>query len=149
MFEAERPPVPIRRETTFSRDVCLASLRTMYRVPAAAGETGERRAQRGPMKHATPTLAATAPIQLMVLITREQYPHGKLDLIRSASLLVRDESQVVRTAATEMIVVSFQSIARIRQCKPMEPEARRLAEGALEGRGGRPGRVDSDAAITR
>ena len=101
------------------------------------------------MKHATPTLAATAPIQLMVLIAREQYPHGKLDFIRSASLLVRDESQVVRTAATEMIVVSLQSIARIRQCKPMEPETRRLAEGALEGRGARPGRVDSDAAITR
>ncbi len=71
-------------------------------------------------------------LQLMVLITREQYPHGKLDLIRSASLLVRDESQVVRTTATEMIVVSLQSIARIKQCKPMEPEARRLAQGALE-----------------
>jgi hypothetical protein len=33
----------------------------MYRLLAALGESKERRAQRGPMKHAKPTLSATAP----------------------------------------------------------------------------------------
>ncbi|WP_437515408.1 DDE-type integrase/transposase/recombinase [Sorangium sp. So ce1099] len=36
----------------------------MYRLLAASGESGERRAQRGPMKHAKPTLTATAPDQI-------------------------------------------------------------------------------------
>ncbi|WP_049876578.1 hypothetical protein [Sorangium cellulosum] len=33
----------------------------MYRRLAASGESGERRARRAPMKHARPTLTATAP----------------------------------------------------------------------------------------
>jgi transposase InsO family protein len=47
-----------------SRGVYLASIRTMYRVLAACGESSERRAQRAPIKHAKPTLLATAPNQV-------------------------------------------------------------------------------------
>lgn len=47
-----------------SRGVYLASIRTIYRILAAHGESAERRAQRGPMKHAKPTLMATAPNQV-------------------------------------------------------------------------------------
>jgi hypothetical protein len=36
----------------------------MYRVLAAFGESGDRRAQRGPMKHVKPTLKVTAPNQV-------------------------------------------------------------------------------------
>ena len=59
----DQPPSEVHARL-LSRGVYLASLRTMYRVLAASGETGERRAQRGPMKHAKPTLAATAPNQV-------------------------------------------------------------------------------------
>ncbi|WP_434045835.1 MULTISPECIES: hypothetical protein [Sorangium] len=47
--------------TLLSRGVHLASIRTMYRLLAVSGEHDERRAQRGPMTHAKPTLTATAP----------------------------------------------------------------------------------------
>jgi transposase InsO family protein len=47
-----------------SRGIYLASIRTIYRVLAAFGESGERRAQRSPMTHAKPTLTATAPNQV-------------------------------------------------------------------------------------
>ena len=47
-----------------SRGVYLASIRTMYRILAALGESGERRAQRVPINHAKPTLTATAPNQV-------------------------------------------------------------------------------------
>jgi len=47
--------------TLLSRGVYLASMRTMYRVLAALGETQERRNQRLPQAHAKPSLTATAP----------------------------------------------------------------------------------------
>ena len=56
----DQPPAEIYA-TLLSRGVYLASIRTMYRVLAASGESGERRAQCGPMKHVKPTLTATAP----------------------------------------------------------------------------------------
>lgn len=59
----DQPP-PDVYATLLSRGVYLASIRTMYRLLAASGESGERRAQRGPMKHAKPTLTATAPNQI-------------------------------------------------------------------------------------
>jgi putative transposase len=59
----DQPP-PEVYATLLSRGVYHASIRTMYRVLAASGENGERRAQRGPMKHAKPTLTATAPNQV-------------------------------------------------------------------------------------
>lgn len=59
----DQPP-PEVYATLLSRGVYLASIRTMYRLLAASGESGERRAQRGPMKHAKPTLTATAPNQI-------------------------------------------------------------------------------------
>jgi putative transposase len=50
----------------------------MYRVLAASGESAERRAQRGPMKHTKPTLTATAPNQVWTWdITKLRGPlHG-------------------------------------------------------------------------
>lgn len=59
----DQPPSEVHARL-LSRGIYLASLRTMYRVLAASGESGERRAQRGPMKHAKPTLTATAPNQV-------------------------------------------------------------------------------------
>ena len=59
----------LRRQLA-ERDVIIAelraepSIRTMYRVLAAHGESSERRAQRAPIKHAKPTLLATAPNQV-------------------------------------------------------------------------------------
>jgi putative transposase len=44
--------------------VYLASERTMYRLLAAAGETGERRAQRAHPAYAKPELLATGPNQV-------------------------------------------------------------------------------------
>lgn len=59
----DQPPHEVYA-TLLSRGVYLASIRTMYRVLAAHGETSERRAQRAPIKHAKPTLLATAPNQV-------------------------------------------------------------------------------------
>jgi len=59
----DQPPAEVYA-TLLSRGVYLASIRTLYRILAAFGESGERRAQRGPMKHAKPTLMATAPNQV-------------------------------------------------------------------------------------
>ncbi|MDC0683446.1 DDE-type integrase/transposase/recombinase [Sorangium atrum] len=59
----DQPP-PEVYATLLSRGVYHASIRTMYRLLAASGESGERRAQRGPTKHAKPTLTATAPNQI-------------------------------------------------------------------------------------
>jgi transposase InsO family protein len=61
-FVDQPPPEVYAR--LLSRGVYLASIRTMYRVLAAFGESKERRAQRGPMKHVKPTLTATAPNQV-------------------------------------------------------------------------------------
>jgi len=73
----DQPP-PEVYATLLSCGVYLASIRTMYRVLAASGESAERRAQRGPMKHAKPTLTATAPNQVWTWdITKLRGPlHG-------------------------------------------------------------------------
>lgn len=60
---ADQPPPEVYAKL-LSRGVYLASIRTMYRVLAALGESGERRAQRAPVKHTKPTLTATAPNQV-------------------------------------------------------------------------------------
>jgi transposase InsO family protein len=59
----DQPPTEVYG-TLLSRGVYLASIRTMYRVLAEAGETQERRAQRAPHKHVKPSLTATAPNQV-------------------------------------------------------------------------------------
>jgi putative transposase len=59
----DQPPQEVYA-TLLSRGIYHASIRTMYRVLAALGESDERRAQRAPMKHAKPTLTATAPNQV-------------------------------------------------------------------------------------
>jgi len=50
--------------TLLGRGIYLASIRTMYRVLAARGETQERRNQRLPQAHAKPSLTATGPNQV-------------------------------------------------------------------------------------
>jgi putative transposase len=50
--------------TLLSRGVYLASIRTMYRVLAAQGETKDRRNQRRPHAYTKPSLTATAPNQV-------------------------------------------------------------------------------------
>ena len=60
---ADQPPTEVYA-TLLGRGVYLASIRTMYRILAEAGETGERRNQRGPLAHAKPSLTATAPNQV-------------------------------------------------------------------------------------
>jgi transposase InsO family protein len=73
----DQPPAEVYA-TLLSRGVYLASIRTLYRVLAAFGESGERRAQRGPMKHAKPRLTATAPNEVWTWdITKLRGPlHG-------------------------------------------------------------------------
>jgi len=61
-FVDQPPPEVYAR--LLSRGTYLASIRTMYRLLAALGESGERRAQRAPVKHAKPMLMATAPNQV-------------------------------------------------------------------------------------
>ena len=60
---ADQPPQEVYARL-LSRGVYLASIRTIYRLLADQGESRERRAQRAPMKHAKPTLSATAPNQV-------------------------------------------------------------------------------------
>jgi len=59
----DQPPHEVYA-TLLSRSIYMASIRTMYRVLAAQGESHERRAQRLPINHAKPTLQATAPNQV-------------------------------------------------------------------------------------
>jgi putative transposase len=59
----DQPPPEVYAKL-LSRGIYLASIRTMYRLLAALGESGERRAQREPMKHVKPTLTVTAPNQV-------------------------------------------------------------------------------------
>jgi len=61
-FVDQPPPEVYAR--LLSRGIYLASIRTMYRLLAALGESCERRAQRAPVKHAKPMLMATAPNQV-------------------------------------------------------------------------------------
>jgi putative transposase len=60
---ADQPPTEVYA-SLLGRGVYLASIRTMYRVLAEAGETGERRNQRAPHAYAKPSLTATAPNQV-------------------------------------------------------------------------------------
>jgi transposase InsO family protein len=60
---ADQPPTEVYA-TLLGRGVYLASIRTMYRVLAEAGETSERRNQRPPQAYAKPSLTATAPNQV-------------------------------------------------------------------------------------
>jgi transposase InsO family protein len=60
---ADQPP-PEAYATMLSRGEYVASIRTMYRLLAEQSESQERRAQRGPMTHAKPTLRATGPNQV-------------------------------------------------------------------------------------
>ena len=59
----DQPPTEVYARL-LSRGIYLASIRTIYRLLAAFGESEERRAQREPVKHAKPTLTATAPNQV-------------------------------------------------------------------------------------
>lgn len=60
---ADQPPTEVYA-TLLERGTYLASIRTMYRVLAEAGEAKERRNQRAPQQHAMPSLTATAPNQV-------------------------------------------------------------------------------------
>lgn len=60
---ADQPPAEVYA-TLLSRGIYLASIRTMYRLLAALGETKERRNQRQAQAHAVPSLTATAPNQV-------------------------------------------------------------------------------------
>ncbi|MEZ4399954.1 MAG: hypothetical protein R3B06_08045 [Kofleriaceae bacterium] len=57
---ADQPPSEVFA-TLLSRGIYLASVRTMYRVLAEAGEAKDRRLQRTPQTHARPTVPATTP----------------------------------------------------------------------------------------
>jgi putative transposase len=59
----DQPPTEVYA-ALLGRGIYLASIRTMYRVLAAAGEAKERRNQRKPHVYATPSLTATAPNQV-------------------------------------------------------------------------------------
>jgi transposase InsO family protein len=59
----DQPPAEVYA-TLLGRGIYLASIRTLYRVLAEAGETKERRNQRLPQRHAKPSLTATAPNQV-------------------------------------------------------------------------------------
>jgi transposase InsO family protein len=59
----DQPPHEVYAKL-LSRGEYLGSIRTMYRVLEAAGETKERRNQRRPREYAVPSLTATAPNQV-------------------------------------------------------------------------------------
>lgn len=60
---ADQPPYEVYA-TLLNRGVYLGSIRTMYRVLAALGETKERRALRGSQQHAKPSVEASEPNQV-------------------------------------------------------------------------------------
>jgi len=59
----DQPPTEVYA-TLLGQGIYLGSIRTMYRVLAAFGESRERRNQRKPHVHAKPSLTATAPNQV-------------------------------------------------------------------------------------
>ena len=59
----DQPPTEVYA-ALLGTGVYLASIRTIYRVLAAAGETGERRNQRPARAYTKPSLTATAPNQV-------------------------------------------------------------------------------------
>jgi len=60
---ADQPPHEVYA-ALLSQGIYLASIRTMYRVLAASGETAERRNQRAPQNYEKPVLSANAPNQV-------------------------------------------------------------------------------------
>lgn len=56
----DQPPMEVFAKL-LRRGVYLASIRTIYRLLAALGESKERRSQRLPHRHVKPTLTAKAP----------------------------------------------------------------------------------------
>lgn len=60
---ADQPPTEVYA-TLLGRGVYVASIRTMYRVLAEAGEVRERRNVRAAQVHPAPSLTATAPNQI-------------------------------------------------------------------------------------
>jgi transposase InsO family protein len=71
---ADQPPHEVFA-TLLSSGVYLASIRTMYRVLAEAGEAKDRRLQRTPQAHAMPSVTATAPNQVWTWdIVRHEAP---------------------------------------------------------------------------
>ena len=60
---ADQPPAEVYA-TLLGRGTYLASIRTIYRVLAEAGELRDRRNQRAPQSHTMPSLTATAPNQV-------------------------------------------------------------------------------------
>ena len=73
---ADQPPTEVYA-SLLGRGIYLASIRTIYRVLAALGETSERRNQRPPHAYTKPSLTATAPNQVWTwditkLATREK-----------------------------------------------------------------------------
>jgi putative transposase len=72
---ADQPPTEVYA-ALLGRGIYLASIRTMYRVLADAGETKARRNQRPPHVYAAPSLTATAPNQVWTWdITKLATPH--------------------------------------------------------------------------
>ena len=59
----DQPPTEVYA-ALLGRGIYLASIRTMYRVLAEAGEVNDRRLQRTPQAHAMPSVTATAPNQV-------------------------------------------------------------------------------------
>ena len=59
----DQPPTEVYA-ALLGTGIYLASIRTIYRVLAAVGETGERRNQRLPRAYTKPSLTATAPNQV-------------------------------------------------------------------------------------
>ena len=72
----DQPPSEVYA-TLLGRGIYLASIRTMYRVLADVGETGERRNQRPPHTYAKPVLTATAPNQVWTWDITKLATHAK------------------------------------------------------------------------
>ena len=72
----DQPPTEVYA-TLLGRGIYLASIRTMYRVLAGVGETGERRNQRPPRSYAKPVLTATAPNQVWTWDITKLATHAK------------------------------------------------------------------------
>ena len=69
--------------TLLDEGTYLASERTMYRLLAAAGETGERRHQRVHPAYAKPELLATGPNQVWTWEPHQIVGPGQVDLLLS------------------------------------------------------------------
>lgn len=70
-------------------------------------------------------------LRLMGLISREQYPRGKLAVLEAASLLVRDPAMAVRSAAIDSAINAYRAIHEIAQCADLRDRARPLLSDTL------------------